>query len=79
MDEMQLRKEREHREDLQRLRGFRPGVSIMCRAMEEMRNETVLETLISLVKKGLITVTDAAAEAKIPESVFVSKMNASIK
>lgn len=55
------------------------GVSIMCKAMEEMRNDTVIETLISLVKKGLITVKDAAIEAKIPESVFMTKMNASVK
>lgn len=55
------------------------GVNIMCRAMEEMRNDTVLETLFSLVKKGLISVRDAANEANIPEAVFVAKMAASVK
>lgn len=51
----------------------------MCKIMEEMRNDTVIETLISLVKKGLISVKDAANEAKIPESVFMTKMNGSVK
>lgn len=52
------------------------GVSMMCKAMEDMRRETVLEVLFSLVKKGLLTVQDAAAEAKVTESVFVAKMEA---
>jgi len=53
------------------------GVSMMCKAMEDMRNDTVIETLISLVRKGLITVKDAAVEAKISESAFVAKMETS--
>lgn len=52
------------------------GVSMMCKAMEDMRNQTVLELLFSLVKKGLLTVKDAAAEAKLTEATFVSKMEA---
>lgn len=50
------------------------GVREMCKAMEDMRNDTVINTLISLVKKGLITVKDAATEAKISESAFIEKM-----
>ncbi len=52
------------------------GVSIMCKAMEDMRKQTVLELLFSLVKKGLLTVKDAAAEAKVTEATFVAKMEA---
>ena len=45
------------------------GVRIMCKAMEDMRTETVLELLFSLVKKGLLTVKDAALFT--PEKEFM--------
>lgn len=50
------------------------GVEMMCKAMEEMRSNTILETLFSLVRKGLLSAKDAAAEAKISESAFIAKM-----
>lgn len=52
------------------------GCKPMCKAMEDMRKQTVLELLFSLVKKGLLTVKDAAAEAKVTEATFAAKMEA---
>lgn len=39
----------------------------MCKAMEDMRNETAFETLLSLLKKGVITLEDALNEVSDKE------------
>lgn len=48
------------------------GVTIMCRAMEEMRNESVFKTqvknLISIMDAFKITVQEALKVLQIPES-----------
>ncbi|MBR2255986.1 MAG: hypothetical protein IJ899_01330 [Blautia sp.] len=40
------------------------------------RREGIIETLISLVKKGLLTIKDAADQAGITETAFEQKMAA---
>ena len=42
----------------------------------EGRAEGIMETLISLVKKGLLTIRDAADQAGISETAFKQKMAA---
>ena len=39
------------------------------------RKEGMVDTLISLVEKGLLSVTDAAEEAEITEEEFEQRMN----
>lgn len=63
------------------------GVAIMCRAIEEMRNqereegraEGRAEALIALVKDGLLAVTEAAKRLRLSEPEFMSLMDASIE
>ena len=43
---------------------------------EDGRREGIIETLISLVKKGLLTIKDAADQAGITETAFEQKMAA---
>ena len=43
---------------------------------EDGRREGIIETLISLVKKGLLTINDAADQAGITETAFEQKMAA---
>ena len=58
------------------------GEAIMCRAIEEMRNqereegrlEGKTETMISLVRDGLLAVTEAAKRMQISESEFQTLM-----
>ena len=62
------------------------GEAIMCRAIEEMRNqereegrlegkiEGKTETMISLVRDGLIAVSEAAKRMQLSESEFKSLM-----
>ena len=45
----------------------------MCEAIEGIKNDAVLDTLISLVKKGLLTLSQAAEEANMSISEFESK------
>ena len=53
----------------------------MCTAIDEMRkesrsegrNEGVLETLASLVKKGLLSLADASKEAELSPAEFQAK------
>ena len=42
----------------------------------EGRTEGTMQTLIELVKKGLISIKDAAAQAKLSEDAFTAKMKA---
>jgi len=42
---------------------------------KEGREEGMVDTLISLVEKGLLSVTDAAEEAEITEEEFEQRMN----
>ena len=42
---------------------------------KEGREEGMVDTLISLVEKGLLSVTDAAEEAEITEEEFKQRMN----
>ena len=42
---------------------------------EICREEGMVDTLISLVEKGLLSVTDAAEEAEITEEEFEQRMN----
>ncbi|MCD8121427.1 MAG: PD-(D/E)XK nuclease family transposase [Clostridiales bacterium] len=59
------------------------GYQLMCEAAEELinwgreegREEGVLDTLITLVRDGLISVKDAAARANLTEEVFISRMS----
>ena len=41
----------------------------------EARAEKAFDTLISLVRKGLLSVSDAAEEAEVTEEEFMQKMN----
>ena len=41
----------------------------------EGRAEKAFDTLISLVRKGLLSVSDAAEEAEVTEEEFMQKMN----
>ena len=43
---------------------------------EDGRREGIIETLIALVKKGLLTIKDAADQAGITETAFEQKMAA---
>ena len=45
------------------------------KGMEIGREEGMVDTLISLVEKGLLSVTDAAEEAEITEEEFEQRMN----
>ena len=42
----------------------------------EGRKEGTIQTLVDLVKKGLLSIRDAAAQAKMTEDAFTTKMNA---
>lgn len=54
----------------------------MCTAIDEMREESkaegrsqgVMETLASLVKKGMLSLADAAKEADLTPSEFQAKV-----
>lgn len=48
----------------------------MCEVMQRYENQAVLTTLISLVKKGLLALSDAAKEAHLSEEEFKARMNA---
>ena len=58
------------------------GEEIMCRAIEEMRNqereegkiEGTTETMISLVRDGLIAVSEAAKRMQLSQSEFKTLM-----
>ena len=54
-------------------RGIERG---MKRGMKKGREEGIMETLFSLVKKGLITMADAAQQADMEITVFERKYNA---
>ena len=54
-------------------RGIERG---MERGIEKGREEGMMETLFSLVKKGLLTIADAAQQADMEISVFERKYNA---
>ena len=41
----------------------------------EGRAEGTIQTLVDLVKKGLLSIKDAAAQAKMTEDAFTTKMN----
>ena len=41
---------------------------------EEGRAEGIIDTLVSLVQKGLLSIKDAAAQAGMTETVFQQKM-----
>ena len=43
---------------------------------EEGRTEGAIQTLVDLVKKGLLSIKDAAAQAKMTEDAFMTKMKA---
>ena len=49
----------------------------MCKAIEDMKNEAMqkgfLDALIGLVKKGLLTISQAAEQANMTESEFIAK------
>jgi predicted HTH domain antitoxin len=45
----------------------------MCEAIEEIRNDAVLETLIGLVKDGLLSLNVAAERANMTVEEFKEK------
>ena len=45
----------------------------MCEAIEGIKNNAVLETLVGLIKKGLLTVAQAAEEAHMTVPEFEEK------
>ena len=58
-------------------RGMKRGMERgMERGMKKGREEGIMETLFSLVKKGLITMADAAQQADMEITVFERKYNA---
>ena len=46
----------------------------MSKVMQEYEEKAVIATLISLVKKGLLQIADAAKEAGITEDAFKEQM-----
>ncbi len=46
----------------------------MCEVMKRYENQAVLTTLISLVKKGVLALSDAAKEAHLSEEDFETQM-----
>lgn len=55
------------------------GVAVMCKAMEDLRNESILEgkilTLIDLVQDGTLDIEIAAAKAKMTVDEFKEAMD----
>ena len=43
---------------------------------KEGQKEGTIQTLAELVKKGLLSINDAAAQAKMTEDAFIAKMKA---
>lgn len=43
---------------------------------KEGQKEGAIQTLAELVKKGLLSINDAAAQAKMTEDAFIAKMKA---
>ena len=49
---------------------------ILNEGIDKGREEGIIDTLISLVKDGILTIKDAAARAGITEAAFQQKMTA---
>ncbi len=60
--------------EVTRLKTTEGGASAVCAIMQEYEEKAVLDLLISLVKKGLLQIADAAKEAGITEDDFEAKM-----
>ena len=61
-------------ESIHKYKETEEGVSEMCKIMEDMRNDAkkagMLQTLIDLVKKGLLTLAQAAEQANMAVEEF---------
>ena len=60
--------------EVTRLKTTEGGTRVMCKVMEEYNKEAVLKVLINLVKKKLISVTDAASECGMTVEAFEKEM-----
>lgn len=64
--------------EVTRLKTTEGGASAVCEVMREYEQKAAfkaqIDTLISLVKKGLLQIADAAKEAGITEDAFKEQM-----
>ena len=60
--------------EVARLKTTEGGASTVCEVMQQYEEKAVIATLISLVKKGLLQIADAAKEAGITEDAFKEQM-----
>ena len=58
-----------------KIRFKKGGASAVCEVMQRYEKQAVLSTLISLVKKGALALSDAAKEAHLTEEEFKERMN----
>lgn len=56
------------------LKSTEGGASAVCEVMKRYEEQAVLTTLISLVKKGVLALSDAAKEAHLSEEDFETQM-----